>query len=179
MNGKDFTFHCFRKMFLSASINSGIGLTAGKKLCGKSVAESDDTYLTGLRLKEKFVQLKKFLSITETAKVEAQTIEVLKNAISQLQTDLTTQKAITATISGDNAKLKKQVDEITRRMNAYFERAAALSTWADNLGQSGFLPTEHLLQKPQPEQKKENEPKTKSHKYQVKTKEDQETFSDR
>jgi hypothetical protein len=31
-------------MFLSTAIDSGIGLTAGKKLCGKAIAESDDTY---------------------------------------------------------------------------------------------------------------------------------------
>ncbi|MCW4053630.1 MAG: site-specific integrase, partial [Candidatus Bathyarchaeota archaeon] len=38
LGGKSLTFHCFRKMFLSASIDSGIGLTAGKKLCGKAIA---------------------------------------------------------------------------------------------------------------------------------------------
>jgi hypothetical protein len=60
LNGKSLTFHCFRKMFLSASIDSGIGLTAGKKLCGKAIARSDDTYLTTVKLSEKFIQLKKF-----------------------------------------------------------------------------------------------------------------------
>ncbi|GAG16204.1 unnamed protein product, partial [marine sediment metagenome] len=52
LNGKRFTFHCFRKMFLSASIDSGIGLTAGKKLCGKAIPQSDDTYLTTVKLRE-------------------------------------------------------------------------------------------------------------------------------
>jgi integrase len=45
-NGKCVSFHCFRKMFLSTAIDSGIGLTAGKKLCGKAIAQSDDTYLS-------------------------------------------------------------------------------------------------------------------------------------
>ena len=31
-NGKSLTFHCFRKMLLSASIDSGIGLTQEKNL---------------------------------------------------------------------------------------------------------------------------------------------------
>jgi hypothetical protein len=44
-------------MSLSASIDSGIGLTAGKKLCGKAIAQSDDTYLTTAKLREKFTQL--------------------------------------------------------------------------------------------------------------------------
>jgi hypothetical protein len=57
LNGKSLSFHCFRKMFLSTSIDSGIGLTAGKKLCGKTIPKSDDTYLTTVKLKEKFIQL--------------------------------------------------------------------------------------------------------------------------
>ena len=59
LNGKSLSFHCFRKMFLSASIDSGIGLTAGKKLCGKAIPKSDDTYLTTVKLREKFCTTKK------------------------------------------------------------------------------------------------------------------------
>ena len=66
LNGKSLSFHCFRKMFLSTSIDSGIGLTAGKKLCGKAIARSDDTYLTTVKLREKFAQLKKFLTIKQS-----------------------------------------------------------------------------------------------------------------
>jgi integrase/regulator of replication initiation timing len=112
LNGKDLTFHCFRKMFLSAAIDSGIGLTAGKKLCGKAIAESDDTYLTTVHLKEKFIQLKKFLSIEEQPKVEAEKIESLKGAVNKLQEELTQQKIITDTISETNIKMKKDVEQI-------------------------------------------------------------------
>jgi len=85
LNGKDLTFHCFRKMFLSASVDSGIGLTAGKKLCGKSISQSDDTYLTTVNLGQKFVQLKKFLGIREQPILETGKLESLKAAISRLQ----------------------------------------------------------------------------------------------
>jgi len=112
MNGKDFTFHCFRKMFLSAAINSGIGMTAGKKLCGKAIAESDDTYLTTVHLREKFLQLKKFLAIREQPKIEAEKIESLKSAINKLQEDLTQQRLITETISEENIKTKQQLDKL-------------------------------------------------------------------
>ena len=60
----------FRKMLLSAAIDSGIGLTAGKMLCGKAIAKSDDTYLTTVKLQEKTIQLKRFLSINEQPKIE-------------------------------------------------------------------------------------------------------------
>lgn len=110
LNGKDLTFHCFRKMFLSAAINSGIGLTAGKKLCGKAIVESDDTYLTTVHLKEKFIQLKKYLSIMEQPKVETEKIESLKTALTNLQSELTEQKLITDTLSQQNLKLKPLIE---------------------------------------------------------------------
>ena len=58
-NGKSLSFHCFRNMFLSAAIDSGVGLTVGKILCGKTVDSSDSTYLTTVKLRQHFVQLKK------------------------------------------------------------------------------------------------------------------------
>jgi len=112
MNGKDLTFHCFRKMFLSAAIDSGIGMTAGKKLCGKAVAESDDTYLTTVHLREKFIQLKKFLAIREQPKIEAEKIESLKSAINKLQEELTQQKLITEAISEENIRTKKDIEKL-------------------------------------------------------------------
>jgi len=112
LNGKDLTFHCFRKMFLSAAIDSGIGLTAGKKLCGKAIAQSDDTYLTTVHLREKFIQLKRFLAIQEQPKIEMEKIESLKNAINKLQEDLTQQRLITETISEENVRTKKEIDRL-------------------------------------------------------------------
>jgi integrase len=111
-NGKCVSFHCFRKMFLSTAIDSGIGLTAGKKLCGKAIAQSDDTYLTTVNLRQKFIQLKKFLSIKEQPRLEAERIEPLKNAINKLQGDLTDQKTITDVISEENQKIRKQLENL-------------------------------------------------------------------
>jgi len=91
MNKKSLTFHCFRKMLLSASIDSGIGLTAGKKLVGKAIPQSDDTYLTTVNLKKTFIQLKRFQTIKQKPKVETETIETLQKAVSKLQEDLTLQ----------------------------------------------------------------------------------------
>ena len=108
-NGKALTFHCFRKMFLSASINSGVGLTAGKIMVGKTVNSSDSTYLTTVKLREKFVQLKTLLTINQKPIVEPEKLESLKKAVSQLQEDLTTQKTISETVSGENKKIKKEL----------------------------------------------------------------------
>jgi integrase len=116
MNGKDLTFHCFRKMLLSSSIDSGIGFEAGKKLCGKSIAKSDDTYLTTVHLREKFVQLKRYLSIQEQPKVETEKIESLKSAVNKLQEELVQQKTITETISEENIGLRQRTTKTEQRL---------------------------------------------------------------
>lgn len=113
-NGKSLTFHCFRKMFLSASIDSGVGLTAGKIMVGKTVDSSDATYLTVVKLKQKFLQLKKFLTINQQPMVETEKSESLKKAMCKLQEDLTSQKIIAETVSEENQKLKTQIRELEK-----------------------------------------------------------------
>lgn len=112
LNGKALSFHCFRKMFLSASIDSGIGLTAGKKMCGKAIPQNDDTYLTTVHLRKKFIQVKKFLTIKEQPKVETEKIESLKSAVNKLAEELAEQKLITQTVSEANLKIKKDVENL-------------------------------------------------------------------
>jgi hypothetical protein len=95
-------------MYLSTSVDSGIGLIAGKLMCGKAIPKSDSTYLTTVKLREKFILLKRFLSIKEQPIIETKKIESLKNAIIKLQEDLTVQKTITYSVSEKNLKLVKQ-----------------------------------------------------------------------
>ena len=117
LNGKSLSFHCFRKMFLSTSIDSGIGLTAGKKLCGKAIPKSDDTYLTTVKLREKFVQLKKFLSINQSTKSEDQQLEKLGSLVAKLAEDLEQQKVIAQAVTGENLKIKREFKEQVAELN--------------------------------------------------------------
>lgn len=52
-------------MFLDTCIETGIGLTAGKLMCGKAVQKSDKAYLLKTKLKDLFLQLQKMLTVTE------------------------------------------------------------------------------------------------------------------
>jgi site-specific recombinase XerD len=117
LNGKSLTFHCFRKMFLSASIDSGIGLTAGKKLCGKAIARSDDTYLTTVKLKEKFIQLKKFLTIKQSPEVESGQIEKLGSLVAKLAEELEQQKTVTQAVTGENLKIRREFEKRVAELN--------------------------------------------------------------
>jgi len=121
-NGKRLTFHCFRKMFLSTSIDSGIGLTAGKKMVGKTIPQSDDTYLTTVQLRDKFIQIKRYLTIQQTARTgEPDKIEELTNAVVKLQEDVNTYRAIAEAITGKNLSLRERIEtlrtEVTTQKN--------------------------------------------------------------
>ena len=111
-NGKKLSFHCFRKMFLSSSIDSGIGLTAGKMMCGKAIAQTDETDLTTVKLGERFKQLKRFLTITEQPRVESENIESLSKVVNKLQEDMTQQKTINEVITKQNIELKKSLQSL-------------------------------------------------------------------
>ena len=116
-HGKQLTFHCFRKQFLSSSIDSGIGLTAGKKMCGKAIPQSDDTYLTNIKLREKFIQLKKILAIQPAPKPENnERLSRLEMTVEQLQKDkviaVTTAEVMTARVN----ELEKKLTEMTNEM---------------------------------------------------------------
>jgi len=109
LGDKSLHFHLFRKMFLSAAIDSGCGLTAAKMMCGKSIPKSDSTYLTTVNLKQKFLQLKRFLTIQEQSKAEVEKLESLKSAVNKLQEDLTQQRLVTETVSEENLSLKQKM----------------------------------------------------------------------
>jgi hypothetical protein len=116
LNGKRFTFHCFRKMFLSASIDSGIGLTAGKKLCGKAIPQSDDTYLTTVKLEEKFVQLKRVLTIHSSPKLESnERFERFEVAVEQLQKENIANKTVAEVMTRRVAELENELKASLRQ----------------------------------------------------------------
>jgi integrase len=116
-NGKSLTFHCFRKMLLSAAIDSGIGLTAGKKLVGKTIPQSDDTYLTTVKLREKFIQLKKFLTINQSVKSEDKQLEKLGSVVAKLSEELEQQKIVTQAVTSENLKIRKEFKKQIAELN--------------------------------------------------------------
>jgi integrase len=135
LNGKSLTFHCFRKMFLSASIDSGIGLTAGKKLCGKAIARSDDTYLTTVKLKEKFIQLKKFLSIKQFPEVESGQIEKLGSLVAKLAEELEQQKTVTQAVTGENLKIRREFEKRVAELNEEVAAAKRIGEQVAKIGE--------------------------------------------
>jgi len=135
LNGKSLTFHCFRKMFLSASIDSGIGLTAGKKLCGKAIAQSDDTYLTTVKLREKFIQLKKFLTIKQPMKLEEEQLEKLGSLVAKLTEELEQQKTITQAVTSENLKIRKEFKEQIAELNEEIEATRLANEQVAKIGE--------------------------------------------
>lgn len=103
-------------MFLSASIDSGIGLTAGKKLCGKAIPQSDDTYLTTVKLEEKFVQLKGMLTIQPQPKPEGnKRFEQFEVVIEQLQKENVVNKTVAEVMTRRVAELENELKASLRQ----------------------------------------------------------------
>jgi hypothetical protein len=127
-NGKSLSFHCFRKMFLSAAIDSGVGLTVGKILCGKTVDASDSSYLTTVKLRKHFIQLKKFLTLNVQPRVEEEKVDLLRKAVSRLQEDLSSQKIISETLSEENQKLKNELKRLKKTQSTLEEKVDTMTT---------------------------------------------------
>lgn len=106
-----------------------------KKIVGKSIAKSDNTYLTTVKLRAKFIQLKKFLIIKEQPQIEKINIDQLKLAINKLQEEITIQKTIINTISEANLQISK--DNLKLR-NDFKELDKNLVSRLDELVKSAF-----------------------------------------
>jgi site-specific recombinase XerD len=109
VNGKSLTSHCFRKMFLSASVNAGFEV-AGKKMVGKTIDQSDDTYYTTLNLRDPFIQIKKFLTIQMGRGQSSESIDSLKSTISEMQKDLQKQSIIIESITEKLEQVQPLID---------------------------------------------------------------------
>jgi hypothetical protein len=68
-------------------------------------------------LKEKFLQLKKFLSIRQEAKSEGQQLEKLGSSIAKLAEELEHQKTITQAVTGENLKLREEFRKRVAELN--------------------------------------------------------------
>jgi len=111
------TFHCFRKLFLTYCIEAGVGLTAGKLMCGKAVPKSDGTYIRNARLKKLFLQLQKMIRVTDVTAYTAgqDRIQQLEKTIETLKQDVVSHK--TAWELGTK-KLKALENELKRLQGA-------------------------------------------------------------
>lgn len=115
------TFHCFRKMLLTYCIEAGVGLTAGKLMCGKAVARSDSTYIHNARLKKLFLQLQKMIRVTDAATYMAgqDRIEELERAIEALKRDALAYKTSQELGTKEIQDLKKHIgrlENVVRRL---------------------------------------------------------------
>lgn len=150
--GKQLSFHCFRKMFLSAATDVGL-LTAAKRLCGKSIPKSDAAYLTVVKLREAFLKIKEQLTIQMGLKPENhERIDQMQQTIANQQTeirDLNTRiEAITNEYTGIKPlkqQLEKLQSEIVTLQNQNRELGDAVETIVKTVVEK--FPFDELFQK--------------------------------
>jgi integrase len=111
-NGKHFSWHAFRKRFLSTATNLGIDTEVKDLLVGKAIDSSHMTYYGDLKLKNAFLEIRtKALALTETVSVENHTkIENLENALIESQKKLTT-------LETTNQALREKLTELESDKN--------------------------------------------------------------
>jgi hypothetical protein len=68
-------------------------------------------------LREKFVKLKKFLTIKQSAKIESNIIEKLETVVSKLSEELEQQKTVTQAVTGENLKIRKEFEKQVAELN--------------------------------------------------------------
>jgi len=113
-NGKHFSWHAFRKRFLSTATNLGIDTEVKDLLVGKAIDSSHMTYYGDLKLKNAFTEIReKALSLTQTPQTNENhaKIESLENAL------LESQKRQTA-LETTNEALRKKLAELEKDNNS-------------------------------------------------------------
>lgn len=123
------TFQCFRKLLMRAGIETGVGLTAVKMMVGKSVAQSDATYIVQADLRDAFKKVSKFLNVSGVE--EAQ--KPLKDMIVQQEREMASlRKRMKMFLD----KMKEQ-DDLTHDLKSNVDK---LNLIVDKLAASGGLP---------------------------------------
>jgi integrase len=133
---KALTFHCFRKMFISAGIDSGVGLTAAKILCGKSVSQSDETYFTVAKWKPQFLKLKEYITIQGFNNKSSESVESLKKTISDMDREHKKEVESLKTVISSHAErldllqgmiiMTRFTDEQHKQLNKFIEQIKSI-----------------------------------------------------
>jgi len=82
---KQFTFHMFRKLFISTGKNIGVSDDVVKALCGKSVASDIRTYMTGIQWREAFSKIADVLKIQQIGNKNHARLEELEERNKKLE----------------------------------------------------------------------------------------------
>lgn len=124
------TFHCFRKMFLTSCIEAGVGLTAGKLMCGKAVAKSDSTYIHNARLKKLFLQLQKMTRVTDVATYMAgqDRVEQLEQTIETLKQEVLSHRTVWELSAKKNEAITEQLRKKDQETKALREKIGKLGS---------------------------------------------------
>jgi predicted nuclease of restriction endonuclease-like (RecB) superfamily len=64
-----------------------------------------------VKLREKFVQLKKFLAIKQSPEIESKQIEKLSTLVAKLAEELDQQKVIMQAVASENLKIRREFKE--------------------------------------------------------------------
>jgi integrase len=118
-NGKHFSFHAFRKRFLSTATNLGIDTEVKDLLVGKAIDQSHMTYYGDLKLRNAFIEIRvKALALTATPQVDSEQTEKLRELVNALEYS---EQRFT-NVETANEVLRKRLDNVTKEMEQMYKK---------------------------------------------------------
>lgn len=118
-------WHCGRKLVMRTGAELGLSPWIVKRMVGKSIRKSDDTYLTDMDLKDGFLKLKEVLKLKaiEDGQVSAvqQELGVLKEALTTVEKENITFKMRIDNLQKTTVDLESKLEEYGGMINTWLE----------------------------------------------------------
>jgi len=118
-------WHCGRKLVMRTGAELGISPWIVKKMVGKSIRKSDDTYLTDMDLKDGFLRLKEVLKLkaVENGRVSAvqEELGVMKETLSSLEKENIVLKVRIDNLQSMTVQLEDRLNEYGELLTSYVE----------------------------------------------------------
>jgi biotin-(acetyl-CoA carboxylase) ligase len=86
-------------------------------------------------LKEKFIQLKKFLTINQSPETESRHIEKLGSLVAKLAEDLEQQKTVSRAVASENSKIRREFEERVAELNEKLSSARLIEEQVAKIGE--------------------------------------------
>lgn len=113
-------WHCGRKLVMRTGAELGLSPWIVKRMVGKSIRKSDDTYLTDMDLKDGFLKLKEVLKLEamENGQVSAvqQELGVLKEALTSVEKENITLKTRIENLQNVTVKQEEEIKKLWREV---------------------------------------------------------------
>jgi site-specific recombinase XerD len=137
-----FAWHTGRKLFLTTATELGVSPWASKLMVGKSIGNSDETYITRTKLKPDFIKISNVLKLfPKAADDDAGKVKNLENTIFELQKRIT---VLTTTLEVLQKGFGVTEEAVSELLKPLLQKKLLEKTVNAGTGGIGFLQLENV-----------------------------------